>query len=97
MTAAQLDGRSVATIEGVAGPHGPHPIQKTFVEKAAVQCGFCTPGMVLAAVALLTRHPHPTRAQIRRGLAGNLCRCTGYQKIVDAVAAASVDLEKEVS
>jgi len=97
MRAAQLEGRSITTIEGVAGPDGLHPIQKAFVEKAAVQCGFCTPGMVLAAVALLTRNRHPTRDQIRQALAGNLCRCTGYQKIVDAVEAASAVMGKEIS
>jgi aerobic carbon-monoxide dehydrogenase small subunit len=88
MLAAQLDGRSVTTIEGLARDNELHPVQEAFVEHGAVQCGFCTPGMVLAAVDLLQRHDHPNRWQIRQGLSGNLCRCTGYVKIVDAVEAA---------
>lgn len=89
MLAAQLHGRCVTTIEGLARDGRLHPVQEAFIEYGAVQCGFCTPGMVLSAVDLLHRRPHPTRRQIRRGLSGNLCRCTGYVKIVDAVEAAS--------
>ncbi len=89
MLAAQLEGRSITTIEGLGSKEALHPIQKAFVEKGAVQCGFCTPGMVLASVNLLREHSVPTREQIREGLSGNLCRCTGYQKIVDAVEAAA--------
>jgi len=85
MLAAQLEGRTITTIEGLAGESGPHPIQEAFAKHGAVQCGYCTPGMVLAASALLGRNPDPTREQIREALSGNLCRCTGYQKIVDAV------------
>ncbi|MBF0525776.1 MAG: (2Fe-2S)-binding protein [Deltaproteobacteria bacterium] len=85
MLAAQLQGREVTTIEGLAGDKGRHPVQEAFVSAGAVQCGFCTPGMVLAAVDLLERRPDPSRSEIREGLSGNLCRCTGYQKIVDAV------------
>ncbi|MBF0475104.1 MAG: (2Fe-2S)-binding protein [Deltaproteobacteria bacterium] len=85
MLAAQLQGREVTTIEGLAGNEGRHPVQEAFVQAGAVQCGFCTPGMVLAAVDLLGHRPDPSRAEIREGLSGNLCRCTGYQKIVDAV------------
>ncbi|MBF0527329.1 MAG: (2Fe-2S)-binding protein [Deltaproteobacteria bacterium] len=85
MLAAQLQGREVTTIEGLAGNEGRHPVQEAFVQAGAVQCGFCTPGMVLAAVDLLGRRPDPSRSEIREGLSGNLCRCTGYQKIVDAV------------
>lgn len=91
MLAAQLEGRSITTIEGV-GPEaesGLHPLQEAFVESGAVQCGFCSPGMVLAAVHLLQKSPDPTRLEIREGLSGNLCRCTGYVKIVDAVEAAA--------
>lgn len=89
MLAAQLEGRNITTIEGFESEQGIHTIQDAFVEHGAVQCGFCIPGMVLAAADLLQRIPHPTRSEIRTGLSGNLCRCTGYQKIVDAVENAS--------
>ena len=89
MLAAQLEGRTITTIEGLAGESRPHPIQEAFAKHGAVQCGYCTPGMVLAASALLRRNPDPTREQIREALSGNLCRCTGYQKIVDAVESAA--------
>ncbi len=85
LLAAQLEGREVFTIEGLSSEEGLHPIQAAFVEHGAVQCGFCTPGMILAALHLLRHHPDPTRLDIREGLSGNLCRCTGYQKIIDAV------------
>ena len=91
MLAAQLEGRRLTTIEGLGDPQNLHPVQRAFVEHGAVQCGFCTPGMVLAAVDLLEQNPAPSREEIRRGLSGNLCRCTGYQKIVDAVQAAAGD------
>ncbi|MCD4738326.1 MAG: (2Fe-2S)-binding protein [Anaerolineae bacterium] len=87
---AQVDGHEVTTIEGLRGPDGDlSALQTAFLEYGAVQCGFCTPGMVIAAEALLRRNPHPTRAEIRRGIAGNICRCTGYQQIVDAIEAAA--------
>jgi carbon-monoxide dehydrogenase small subunit len=89
MLAAQLDGREVATIEGLAPSHGLHPLQQAFIDQGAVQCGFCTPGMILASVDLLQTNPAPTRREIREGLGGNFCRCTGYQKIVDAVEKAA--------
>ena len=89
MLAAQLEGRTITSIEGLAGESRPHPIQEAFAKHGAVQCGYCTPGMVLAASALLRRNPDPTREQIREALSGNLCRCTGYQKIVDAVESAA--------
>jgi len=83
-------GRKVTTIEGLAGPDGTlHPLQEAFVRGEAVQCGFCTPGMILTAKALLDRNPDPTEAEIRRALAGNLCRCTGYTGIVKAVQEAA--------
>ena len=83
--AVEVKGRSVTTIEGVAGPQGLHPLQQKFLEQAALQCGICTPGFILAAKALLDRNPQPTEQQVRHWLAGNLCRCTGYDKIIRAV------------
>jgi carbon-monoxide dehydrogenase small subunit len=94
MLAAQLENRSVTTIEGIAAGGKLHPVQEAFVEQGAVQCGFCTPGMVISAVDLIQRNPNPTRSEIREGLSGNLCRCTGYQKIVDAVQKASRTITK---
>ena len=81
----EVQGRSVTTIEGVAGPAGLHPLQQKFLEHAALQCGICTPGFIVAAKALLDRNPKPNEGQVRHWLAGNLCRCTGYDKIVRAV------------
>jgi carbon-monoxide dehydrogenase small subunit len=83
--AAEIDGCSVITIEGIAGPQGMHPVQRAFLEHAALQCGFCTPGFIVAAKALLDRNPNPSENEVRHWLAGNLCRCTGYDKIVRAV------------
>lgn len=85
MTAAQLEGKKVVTIEGVSDGDELHPLQRSFIEFGAVQCGFCTPGMVIAAAGLLKDNHAPTRGEIREAISGNLCRCTGYQKIVDAV------------
>jgi aerobic-type carbon monoxide dehydrogenase small subunit (CoxS/CutS family) len=85
--APQVTAHSVVTIEGIRGADGgPNDLQEAFIEAGAVQCGFCTPGMIVAATALLQKHNHPTREQTIEGLSGNLCRCTGYQQIVDAVA-----------
>ncbi|MGD8413680.1 MAG: (2Fe-2S)-binding protein [Candidatus Latescibacterota bacterium] len=84
--AVEASGCEVTTIEGVADAEGLHPLQQSFVEHGAVQCGFCTPGMILSAKALLDETPDPSEYQIRRALSGNLCRCSGYQKIVDAVS-----------
>ncbi|MCE5334964.1 MAG: (2Fe-2S)-binding protein [Desulfobacteraceae bacterium] len=89
MLAAQLEGRCVTTIEGIGEEGRLHPVQEAFIECGAVQCGFCSPGMVISAVDLLGRDPNPGRGEIRRGLSGNLCRCTGYVKIVDAVETAA--------
>ncbi len=86
--AVTAKGKSIVTIEGVAAAGELHPLQQAFIDKGAVQCGFCTPGMVLSAKALLDEDPEPTRDDIKRALGGNLCRCTGYVKIVDAVEAA---------
>ena len=86
----EVDGKSVITIEGLTDSQGNlHPIQKAFIEYGAIQCGFCTPGMVLSAKALLDENPKPTEEEIRHGIAGNLCRCTGYIQIVQAIKAAS--------
>jgi carbon-monoxide dehydrogenase small subunit len=85
--AVEVQGREVTTIEGIAGPEGLHPLQQKFLEQAALQCGICTPGFIVAARALLDRTPRPTEEEVRRWLAGNLCRCTGYDKIVRAVLA----------
>ena len=83
-------GRRVLTIEGMAAPDGTlHPLQRAFVERGAIQCGFCTPGMVLVAHAFLLGHPDPSREEIRRAINGNLCRCTGYQQIIDAIEEAA--------
>ena len=87
--AVQADGAEVTTIEGLATDGKLHPLQEGFWEKHGLQCGFCTPGMILAAHQLLCRNPRPTRDEIRRGLEGNLCRCTGYQHIVEAVESAA--------
>lgn len=81
----QVEGAHITTIEGITPEGGFHPIQKAFVEAGAVQCGYCTPGAVLAAKALLDQNPHPSDQQIREGLSGNLCRCTGYNKMLDAL------------
>ena len=88
---AQVAGAEIVTIEGVSRDGELHPVQRAFVEHGGAQCGICTPGMVMAAVALLAHTPRPSEAEIRTGLAGNLCRCTGYVKIFDAVAAAARD------
>ncbi|QAA76156.1 MAG: Xanthine dehydrogenase iron-sulfur subunit [Candidatus Bipolaricaulis sibiricus] len=89
MVAPQVQGRRVLTLEGLGTLDKPHPLQKAFLEAGAVQCGFCTPGMVLVAYELLTRDPSPTPEQVRQAISGNLCRCTGYVKIVDAVLLAA--------
>jgi aerobic carbon-monoxide dehydrogenase small subunit len=87
--AAQADGAEVTTIEGLSNGDGLHPIQAAFMDKHGLQCGFCTPGMIMAAADLLARNPNPSDEEIRHGLEGNLCRCTGYHNIVEAVRAAS--------
>lgn len=89
MLAVEADGCEVETIEGLAIGDKLHPIQDAFIEEGAIQCGFCTPGMIMTAKALLDRNPQPTELEVRRILQGNLCRCTGYEKIVQAVLATS--------
>jgi carbon-monoxide dehydrogenase small subunit len=103
--ALQADGREITTVEGLAGADGLHPLQRAFLEGGGIQCGFCTPGMLISAAALIASDPDPSEDAIRDGLAGNLCRCTGYQPIIQAVqraaaemrVAASVDPERPAS
>ena len=83
--AVEIQGRSVTTIEGIASPNGLHALQQKFIEHAALQCGFCTPGFIVASKALLDQNPDPSEHEVREWLAGNLCRCTGYDRIVKAV------------
>jgi carbon-monoxide dehydrogenase small subunit len=91
--AVQVDGKEVTTIQGLAKDGEWHPVQKAFKECHGLQCGFCTPGMVMASVDLLSENPDPTEAEIREGLEGNLCRCTGYDNIVKAVAMAADEMK----
>lgn len=93
--AVEADGASLTTIEGIAGENGLHPLQQKFLEHAALQCGICTPGFIVAAKALLDKHPNPDEETIRYWLAGNLCRCTGYDKIIRAVQDAAAELAYE--
>lgn len=97
MLAAEADGHEIVTIEGVRKDGVLHPVQKEFIDKWALQCGFCTPGMIMSALSLLNENPHPTEQEIRDGIAGNLCRCTGYVKIVEAIASAAEIMAKEVA
>lgn len=92
MLAAQLEGTDITTVEGLSKDGAVHPLQQAFIRSGAVQCGFCTPGMLMTAFALLKKNPRPDRDAIREALSGNLCRCTGYQKIVDAVETAALSL-----
>lgn len=95
--AAELDGRAVETIEGLADGERLHPIQRAFLDACAFQCGYCTPGMIMATKALLAEHPEPSREQIVEWLDGNICRCTGYASIVHAVETAARRLREEVA
>ena len=95
--AAEAEGRRIGTIEGMAEPDALHPLQQQFLKHGALQCGFCTPGVLVAAKALLDHNPQPTETEARYWLAGNLCRCTGYDKIIRAVLAAAADLRQERS
>jgi carbon-monoxide dehydrogenase small subunit len=94
--AVQADGHAVTTIEALAGD-GLHPLQESFWEEHALQCGYCTPGMIMCANDLLARNPHPSEAEIREGISGNLCRCTGYQNIVGAVKSAAKKLTRRTA
>ncbi len=91
----EAEGRSIGTIEGIARGETLHPLQQKFLEHAALQCGVCTPGLIVAAKALLDRNPDPTEREVRFGLAGNLCRCTGYDKVIRAVMDAAAELRGE--
>ena len=95
--APEAQGRRIETVEGLAAGGVMHPLQQQFLEHAALQCGFCTPGLLVAAKALLDRNPDPNETEIRYALAGNLCRCTGYDKVVRAVQAAAAQLRSEVA
>ena len=97
MLAVEADGHEIVTIEGVRKDGVLHPIQKEFIDKWALQCGFCTPGMIMSAISLLNENLNPTEHEIRDGIAGNLCRCTGYVKIVEAIASAAKIMAKEVA
>jgi carbon-monoxide dehydrogenase small subunit len=90
--ALDADGKRIETIEGLAQSGGLHPIQEAFIEKGAIQCGFCAPGMILTTKALLAKNPTPTEGEIKTAIAGNFCRCTGYARIVDAIQSAAVRL-----
>jgi carbon-monoxide dehydrogenase small subunit len=91
--AAEADGKQITTIEGLADGDELHPIQEAFVERGGLQCGFCTPGMIMSTKALLDENPNPSEEEIRRGIAGNLCRCTGYSKIIESIKAAVENLQ----
>jgi carbon-monoxide dehydrogenase small subunit len=95
--AVETAGKSITTIEGIAGPSGLHPLQQKFLEHAALQCGICTPGFIISAKLLLDHIPHPSEQEVRHWLAGNLCRCTGYDKIVRAVLDAADTMTMEVT
>jgi len=95
--AVEAQGTEIITVEGLAGPEGLHPLQQKFLEHAALQCGICTPGFLVAAKALLDKNPDPTEHQVRHWLAGNLCRCTGYDKIVRAVLDAAQVMREETA
>ena len=87
--AVSADGKRVETIEGIGTEEHPHPLQQAFIEAGAIQCGFCTPGMIMAAKALLDRNPHPSKEEVRQAMSGNLCRCTGYERIEQAIGMAA--------
>jgi carbon-monoxide dehydrogenase small subunit len=90
--AVEADGKQITTIEGLSDGDELHPIQEAFIEHGGLQCGFCTPGMIMSAKALLDENPNPSEAEIRRAIAGNLCRCTGYTKIIESISAAARDM-----
>jgi carbon-monoxide dehydrogenase small subunit len=91
--AAEADGKRITTIEGLADDDELHPIQQAFIEHGGLQCGFCTPGMIMSTKALLDENPNPSEEEIRRGIAGNFCRCTGYTRIIESITAAAKDMQ----
>lgn len=93
--ALQTDGQSVVTLKGIGTPDKPHPLQESFVKKGAIQCGFCSAGMIVTAKGLLDENPKPSREEIRKAISGNLCRCTGYKKIVEAIKDASEKMSNQ--
>jgi len=95
MLAVQAEGKAITTIKGIAKFGELHPLQKNFIEHGAIQCGYCTPGMILTAKALLDENPKPKEEEIREAISGNLCRCTGYQQIVEAIMATGVKVQKD--
>ena len=97
MLGAEAEGKSIGTVEGIAKGEELHPLQRKFIEHAALQCGICTPGILVAAKALLAKNPDPTETEVRYWLAGNLCRCTGYDKIVRAVQEAAAEMRGETT
>jgi carbon-monoxide dehydrogenase small subunit len=94
MLAPRVDGTEVVTVEGLATPKGIHPLQQAFIDHGAIQCGYCIPGMLISAKALLDENSHPTREEVKKGIAGNLCRCTGYTRQIEAILDASKRLQK---
>jgi len=92
--AVEADGKSIVTVEGVGSKEKLHPVQQAFVEHSGMQCGFCTPGMIVSGTYLLKKHPQPTEQQIREGIAGNFCRCTGYTKIIESIGAAAGNMSE---
>ena len=91
--AAEADGKQIATIEGLAVGDKLHPVQEAFIEHGGLQCGFCTPGMIMSAKVLLDENPNPSEEEIRKGIAGNFCRCTGYAKIIESIKAAAENMQ----
>ena len=94
--ALQTDGQSVVTLKGIGTPDKPHPLQESFVKRGAIQCGFCTAGMIVTGKGLLNKNPEPSRKEIEQALSGNLCRCTGYKKIVEAIEDAALKLRRTI-
>ena len=94
--AASVEGKNVLTTEGLSKEGKLHPLQQAFIDHFALQCGFCTPGFLMTAKALLDANPHPTREEIKRAISGNLCRCTGYHQIVDAIESVAAEKEKQI-
>jgi len=95
--ALQADGQTVVTLKGIGTPEKPHPLQESFVKKGAIQCGFCTAGMIVTAKGLLDKNPQPSKDEIQKAISGNLCRCTGYKKIVEAIEEAAQKLQRTMN